>query len=85
MQCKQLKPTVSKLCTIDLDDVEKEKIWLGHKLQEQILSFETRAYHEAKTPSVEFFKARFNQSVVRDVKALIYRLSKEEMREEFQI
>ena len=51
--------------------------WLGYKLREQILLFERRAYYQAKVPSIEIFKATYNQSMAKEVKDLIYRLRNE--------
>ena len=87
----QLLPVLSKLSSKALDDAEKAfgivqikktpgiilRNWLGYKLREEILLFERSAYHQPKKPSMETFKAKFNQSVARDVKLLMYRFSNE--------
>ena len=87
----QLQPTLLKLTTKSLDDAEKAlgivrnrkppclmlRNWLGYKLREQILLFERRAYYQAKVPSIEIFKATYNQSMAKEVKDLIYRLRNE--------
>ena len=87
----QLLPVLSKLSSKALDDAEKAfgivqikktpgiilRNWLGYKLREEILLLERSAYHQPKKPSMETFKAKFNQSVARDVKLLMYRFSNE--------
>ena len=84
-----LQPTLSQLSAKILDDPEKAlgivqikqkpgiilRNWLGYKLREQILLFERKSYHQTKLPSVELFKAKFNQSVATDVKQMIYRFN----------
>ena len=47
------------------------------QLREHILLFEKRAYHQSGIPSLEIFKATYNQSIARDVKDLMYRLKNE--------
>ena len=83
-----LQPTLSKLTTKSIDDTEKcfgivqikkppcivLRNWLGYKLREQILLFERRAYRQSKVPSLEIFKATYNQSIAKEVKDLMYRL-----------
>ena len=73
-----------KLSPKILDDAEKSlgivqikkppciivRNWLGYKLREHVLLFERRAYHQSRTPSVEIFKATYNQSIAKDVKDL---------------
>ena len=87
----QLQPTLLKLSTKSLDDAEKSlgivqikkppciliRNWLGYKLREQILLFERRAYHQSRVPSVDIFKATYNQSIAKEVKDLMYRLNNE--------
>ena len=87
----QLYPTLSKIHTKTLDDVEKAfgivdiksspgiilRNWLGYKLREKILSFERSAYRQSRTPSADQFRAKFNQSVAKDVKILMHRLNNE--------
>ena len=87
----QLSPTLSKLSMHTLDEAEKVfgivqirkspgvilRNWLGYKLREQILLLERSAYHQSKAPSVEVFKAKYNQSVAADVKLLMYRFNNE--------
>ena len=87
----QLHTTLSKLHSKPLDDAEKAfgivdikstpgvvlRNWLGFKLREKVLLSERSAYHQARKPSVEQFKAKFNQSVANDVKILMYRLKNE--------
>ena len=87
----QLSPTLSKLSIHTLDEAEKAfgivqirkspgvilRNWLGYKLREQILLLERSAYHQSKAPSVEVFKAKYNQSVAADVKLLMYRFNNE--------
>ena len=51
--------------------------WLGYKLREQILLFERRACHQSRVPSVDIFKATYNQSIAKEVKDLMYRLNNE--------
>ena len=83
----QVHPALSHLSTKILDDPEKAlgivrikqtpgimlRNWLGYKLREQILLFERRSYYHTNLPSVELFKAKFNQSVATDIKHMIYR------------
>ena len=87
----QLQPTLIKLSRRPLDDAEKSlgivqikkppsliiRNWLGYKLREHILLFEKRAYRQSGIPSVEIFKATYNQSIARDVKDLMYTLNNE--------
>ena len=87
----QLQPTLFKLSSRSLDDVEKAlgivqiksppciivRNWLGYKLREHILLFERRAYHQSKIPSVEIFKATYNQTIAKDIKDLMYMLNNE--------
>ena len=86
------KPTLLKLSQKSLDDAEKSlgiinikkppciliRNWLGYKLREHILLFERRAYHQSRVPSVEIFKATYNQSIAKEVKDLMYRLKNED-------
>ena len=92
-----LQPILSQLNTKVLDDVEKAlgivkikkppgmilRNWLGYKLREQILLFERSAYRQSKLPSVDIFKAKFNQAVAREIKHLIYRFKNEGRLAEF--
>ena len=87
----QLQPTLLKLSSRSLNDEEKAlgivqiktppciivRNWLGYKLREHILLFERRAYHQSKIPSVEIFKATYNQSIAKEVKDLMYTLVNE--------
>ena len=87
----ELQPTLLKLSPKTLDDTEKSlgivqikkppciivRNWLGYKLREHVLLFERRAYHQSRIPSVEIFKATYNQSIAKDVKDLMYTLSNE--------
>ena len=86
-----LQPIVSQLHAKVLDDVEKAlgivkikkppgmnlRNWLGYKLREQILLFERSAYHQSKVPTMDLFKAKFNQTVAREIKLLMYRFKNE--------
>ena len=81
---EQLQPTLSHLNTKTVDDTEKSlglvnikstphitlRNWLGYKLREQILIFERTTYLKSKAPSVDLFKAKFNQTVARGIKQL---------------
>ena len=87
----QLQPTLLKLSSRSLNDEEKAlgivqiktppciivRNWLGYKLREHTLLFERRAYHQSKIPSVEIFKATYNQSIAKEVKDLMYTLNNE--------
>ena len=57
--------------------------WLGYKLREEIMLLERSTYHQTKKPSIETFKAKFNQSVARDVKLLMYRFRNEDKLSKF--
>ena len=46
-------------------------------MREQILIFERTTYRQSKAPSVDLFKAKFNQKVGNDVKNLMYRFNNE--------
>ena len=86
-----LQPVLIQLNTRALDDAEKAlgivqikstpdiilRNWLGYKIREQILLFERCAYRKSKVPSLDIFKAKFNQMIATEVKHLMYRLKNE--------
>ena len=46
--------------------------WVTFKVREQIMNFEKNAYHSG-LPSIDSFKAQFNQSMADEVKQIIHR------------
>ena len=78
----QLTPTLIKLHDKSVDDIEKAfgivdikksngmilRNWITYKMRELILQFERKAYHSAKIPSMDVFKAKLNQSIASDLK-----------------
>ena len=93
-----LQPILTQLNTKALDDPEKAlgivqikstpgislRNWLGYKIREQILLFERRAYRQSKVPSLDMFKAKFNQMIATEVKHLMYRLKNEGKLDKFE-
>ena len=86
-----IQPTLLKLYGKPLDDGEKSlgivhikrspgimlRNWVGYKLREEILLLERRAYHSSQAPSIDLFKAKFNQSLAREVRQFIFRFTNE--------
>ena len=86
-----LQPILIQLNPKALDDTEKAlgivqikstpaitlRNWLGYKIREKILIFERSAYRQSKVPSIDIFKAKFNQMIATEVKHLMYRFNNE--------
>ena len=88
---EHLQPILLQLNPKALDDTEKAlgivqikstpditlRNWLGYKIREKILIFERSAYRQSKVPSIDIFKAKFNQMIATEVKHLMYRFNNE--------
>ena len=88
---EHLQPILLQLNPKALDDTEKVlgivqikstpditlRNWLGYKIREKILIFERGAYRQSKVPSIDIFKAKFNQMIATEVKHLMHRFNNE--------
>ena len=51
--------------------------WVTYKLREQVMLFERKASKSSKLVSLDIFKARFNQSMAREIKQHLFRYKNE--------
>ena len=87
----QIQPILFSLHRVAITDTEKAlgivsiksttgiqlRNWLTYKLREQIMHFERIAYHSSQTPSLDLFKAKFNQAMALEVKNHLFRFKNE--------
>ena len=88
---EQIQPILFSLHRVTITDAEKAlgivtiksttgiqlRNWFTYKLREQLMLFERIAYHSSGTPSLDLFKAKFNQAMAFEIKNHLFRFKNE--------